>query len=332
MRKKLRVLVVEDSEDDTLLEVREIERGGYQVEYRRVETREELEASLSSGAWDVILSDFTMPHLAGMEALKIVRVKDDFVPFIFVSGTIGEERAVGALKQGASDYVMKAELKRLVPSIGRELREMDLKIQRKEALDELRASENRYRDLFDSAPVGYHEIDKEGLVARINRKELEMLGCSESEVVGKPAWRFVTDPAASREKVLSKLTERTPVEQNLEQVYLRKDGTTFFSITDESLIKNKQSIVTGIRSVVQDITERKRSEEEISAALQRLSLATNLAQMGIWDLDLSRMSVVCDKKMMEISDPRQIAWLCWNSGCNLWSQKILRRLRIPLSK
>ncbi len=114
MEKKLKIIVVEDSENDTLLEIRLIEQAGYRVKYLRVETKEELEAALKADEWDVVLSDFTMPHFSGAEALKLVRSKDDFIPFIFVSGTIGEDRAVKTLKDGASDYILKIDPKRLV--------------------------------------------------------------------------------------------------------------------------------------------------------------------------------------------------------------------------
>lgn len=263
MQRNLRIIVVEDSEDDTILEIRQIEQAGYKVEYTRVETREELDAALKEGKWDVILSDFTMPHFTGIEALRIVRAKDTFIPFIFVSGTIGEERAVDAVKEGASDYVMKVDPKRLVPSIERELRERKLRLERETAQKELRASEEKYRDLFNGAPVGYHEIDKQGLITQVNRMELTMLGYDLSDVLGKPAWEFVADPEASRDRTRSKLAGSVPLAQSTERVYVRKNGTTFHAVTDESLIKNKERIVTGIRTVVQDITERKKAEDAL---------------------------------------------------------------------
>ncbi len=119
----LRVLIVEDSEDDAILLVRELQRGGYDVTHERVDTQAAMEASLETREWDLVVSDHSMPHFSGDAALRLVRTKDHDVPFIFVSGTLGEETAVAALKVGAQDYLMKTNLKRLVPAIQRELRE-----------------------------------------------------------------------------------------------------------------------------------------------------------------------------------------------------------------
>ncbi|HQT91782.1 MAG TPA: PAS domain S-box protein, partial [Candidatus Kryptobacter bacterium] len=266
MEKKLKIIVVEDSENDTLLEVRLIERAGYKVKHVRVETKEELEAALKSDEWDVVLSDFTMPHFSGAEALKVVRSRDDFIPFIFVSGTIGEDRAVKTLKDGASDYILKIDPKRLVSSIERELRDKGLRLQRIKAQDELRESEERYRDLFDSAPVGYHEIDAGGIITRVNRMELKLFGYERDEMVGRPAWLFVADPEASKERVAAKLAGRINISEHFDRVYVRKDGSTFPATIEESYIRDKMGIIVGIRTVVEDVTEKRLIEERLRLA------------------------------------------------------------------
>jgi DNA-binding NtrC family response regulator len=119
----LRVLVVEDSEDDAALLLRELRRGGYDIRHERVDTSEALNTALDTKPWDIVISDHSMPHLSGIDALNIVRAKGFEMPFLFVSGTIGEEAAVAALKRGAQDYLMKGNLRRLIPAIQRELRE-----------------------------------------------------------------------------------------------------------------------------------------------------------------------------------------------------------------
>src|ERR1051326_3028979 len=119
----LRVLMVEDSEDDAALLSRELYRGGYDVTLRRVDSLPALDTAIEGEKWDLVICGYSLPHCSGMEALKLLRQKDAEVPFIFVSGTIGEETAVAALKLGAQDYVMKSNLKRLLPAIQRELHE-----------------------------------------------------------------------------------------------------------------------------------------------------------------------------------------------------------------
>jgi len=126
----LRVLFIEDSEDDAVLQVRLLRQAGYDVAYTRVQSAEELTTALRR-PWDIVISDYSMPHFNGTEALKVVREKGVDVPFIFVSGTIGEDAAVAALKVGAQDYLMKSNLGRLIPSVQRELRESDERKQRK---------------------------------------------------------------------------------------------------------------------------------------------------------------------------------------------------------
>src|ERR1700704_3270640 len=109
----LRVLLIEDSEDDAALLLLELRRGGYKTTHERVDTPAALHTALDNQKWDLVISDHSMPHFSGREALQLLRQKESEVPFIFVSGTMGEEAAVAALKNGAQDYLMKSNLKRL---------------------------------------------------------------------------------------------------------------------------------------------------------------------------------------------------------------------------
>src|ERR1700722_16548315 len=120
----LRLLLVEDSEDDALLLLRELRRGGFTITHQRVDTAVALRAALQLQEWDLVISDHSMPNFSGTAALQLVRSLEPEIPFMFVSGTIGEETAVSALKSGAQDYIMKTNLTRLVPAIQRELKEV----------------------------------------------------------------------------------------------------------------------------------------------------------------------------------------------------------------
>jgi len=121
----LRVLLVEDSENDALLLVRELRRGGYEVTHQRVDSASAMHAALDGGKWDLVLSDHSMPGFSGTQALQLLRSRNVHVPFIFVSGTIGEEMAVSALKSGAQDYLLKGNLKRLLNAVDRTLQEAE---------------------------------------------------------------------------------------------------------------------------------------------------------------------------------------------------------------
>src|SRR3979490_1353082 len=126
----LRVLMVEDSKEDATLLVHLLQQGGYEVHSERVDSAGDLARALHK-KWDIIISDHSMPQFSGTEALKMVRVVEPHIPFIFVSGTIGEDVATDAMKVGAQDYVMKTNLKRLVPAVQRELREAEDRRERK---------------------------------------------------------------------------------------------------------------------------------------------------------------------------------------------------------
>jgi signal transduction histidine kinase len=133
----LRVLIVEDSEDDSLLLKAELARGGYDVSYERVETTDAMRAALQKSGWDIIISDHRMPQFSSLAALALYNACGCDIPFIVVSGSIGEELAVSAMKAGAHDYIMKDNLRRLLPAIERELREADVRRQRTRAHEDL---------------------------------------------------------------------------------------------------------------------------------------------------------------------------------------------------
>ncbi|HEV8267510.1 MAG TPA: response regulator, partial [Thermoanaerobaculia bacterium] len=149
MSRSLRVLFVEDSPDDSELLARELTRGGFALESRRVETLDDLLAALEE-PWDVVISDYSMPHLSGLEALAVVRERRGDIPFILVSGTIGEEVAVDALKAGANDYVMKSKLTRLPTAVERALRDAAERDARRKAEESLRLLERA----VETMPVG----------------------------------------------------------------------------------------------------------------------------------------------------------------------------------
>ena len=153
----LRVLVVEDSEDDTLLLLRELRRGGYEVTHQRVEARESMQAALTGQPWDVVLSDYRMPHFSAPDALQVLKESGLDLPFIIVSGTVGEETAVACMKAGAHDYLLKGSLTRLCAAVEREVREAKVRLARRQAEEGLRRHAERLKIL--------HGIDRAILAA-----------------------------------------------------------------------------------------------------------------------------------------------------------------------
>jgi putative nucleotidyltransferase with HDIG domain len=135
----LRVLLVEDSEDDAQLLLREIKRGGYDVEFERVETTDAMKTALSRQMWNAIICDYSLPHFGAPQALAVLKESGHDLPFIIVSGTIGEESAVSALKAGAHDFIVKGSMARLIPAIQRELKDAGVRHERRQRERELEA-------------------------------------------------------------------------------------------------------------------------------------------------------------------------------------------------
>lgn len=164
MTTPLRVLVVEDSEDDTELLLHELRRGGYDLTHARVDIAEMMRAELSAHTWDIVISDFSMPHFNAFAALELLHSTQQDIPFIIVSGTIGEDRAVTAMKMGAHDYILKGNMKRLVPAVERELREALVRQGHRQADETIRRL--AYTDTLTGLPnrIRFRELVQEAIV------------------------------------------------------------------------------------------------------------------------------------------------------------------------
>ncbi|MEN9224743.1 MAG: ATP-binding protein [Thermostichus sp. HHBFW_bins_43] len=171
----LRVLLVEDSEDDALLTVRELRRGGYQVSYRRVEDAPSMQAALQE-PWDLVLADYTLPQFSALAALALLQSLRLDLPFIVISGTIGEEQAVAAMKMGAHDYLMKGKLARLVPAVERELRDAAERQRRRRAEAALRQREQRFRALIENASDLILMVDETDILRYVSPSLERLLG------------------------------------------------------------------------------------------------------------------------------------------------------------
>jgi two-component system, cell cycle sensor histidine kinase and response regulator CckA len=163
MSEPLHILFVEDSEDDVDLTVRTLRKEGFDPIFARVETREDMKVALFERPWDLVVSDFTMPRFNATEALATLKETGLDIPFIIVSGTVGEETAVAAMRLGAQDYVVKGKLARLAPAVERELRERRERRARKDVEDRLRGYEARYHALFEASPLPMWVFDRETL-------------------------------------------------------------------------------------------------------------------------------------------------------------------------
>src|SRR5665213_1267699 len=180
--RKLKLLLSEDREDDALLVVDELTQSGYRVEWKRVETPEEMLALLSSEDWDIVIADYDLPRFSAMGALEIVKNKGIDVPFLIVSGAMREIDAIAGMRAGVHDYLVKHNLARLGPVVERELREAEVRRERRAAELMLR----RQAQVLDQVHDAVIQTDLEGRILKWNRGADLLLGYSEGEVLGRP--------------------------------------------------------------------------------------------------------------------------------------------------
>ena len=182
MNKSIRVLFVDDSDDDVMLLAKALKKGGYSPIYEQVDTADAMNDALDTQTWDVILCDYAMPNFSSFSALDLYKKKGFDLPFIIVSGTITDETAVAAMKAGAHDYIIKDNLARLCPAIDREMREAKIRKERQHAKTRLKKSEEKYRTLFqDSRDAIYMNADQ-GTFIDFNQSTLELFGYTKEEM------------------------------------------------------------------------------------------------------------------------------------------------------
>ena len=186
MKTKLRILNLEDNAADAELTQAMLSARWPHSELIRVDTRADFLTQLEGQKFDLIFCDYTMPGFNGREALVLARKKCPETPFLFISGTIGEDAAIEALKNGATDYVLKHRLMRLIPAVDRALREVEERAERDRAERAMRQSEYKYREVFESLADAAFLVDaRTGKIVDTNRCAEKMLGCQRGEILGR---------------------------------------------------------------------------------------------------------------------------------------------------
>jgi PAS domain S-box-containing protein len=272
----LRVLIVEDSLDDTLLIAAELRRGGLDAVYERVETAAALQAALEVHPWDLIICDYSMPDFSGPAALALYQKTGVDIPFISVSGSVGEETVAEMIKAGAHDYVMKQNLARLVPAVKRELHAAQQRRDRRHA-ETVAAYLASIVESCDDAIIGK---TLEGTVVSWNLGAERLYGYSAVEMVGQPIFRIIPPyRPAELPEILEKIEQGHAVD-GFETVRIRKDGTAVEVSLTISPIKDAGGRVVGASTVARDITRRKEEENERLGLIQDLTAALAHVHLG----------------------------------------------------
>ena len=270
MTTALRVLIVEDSEEDALLLVRELRRGGYEAAYQRVDSPSGVRATLEHETWDLVVSDYNIPGFGGLEALALVRDRGLDIPFIFVSGTISEDQAVAAMKAGASDYFAKGQLKRLLPAIERELREAKGRAAKRE-------TDMRLAKLVEHAPIGIFRSTPAGKVLSVNAALVRMLGyASAADVLHLDMARDVYADPAERQRLLDEHPYTDREYDEMEATWKRKDGTPLHVELIGRAVRNAAGAIESYETFVRDVTEQRRLQRQLLQA-QKMEAVGRLA-------------------------------------------------------
>lgn len=284
--RSLRVLIIEDYEEDALLLERHLARAGYQVEARRIQTADELHAALADAKpWDLVIADYTLPGFGAREALEIIQGQGVDLPFIIVSGTIDEVSAVSAMRAGAHDYVLKGHLERLIPAIERELADADRRRERIRTENELRLAQQRFSATFNQAAVGMAHTSTEGHFLLVNQRLAEMLRTPVEQLLSLCLQDFLMASEREADAVLfAELLSGERSGYRVERSLMRADGTVFpVQFTVSMLLHDSlrgDEAESTVLWVVEDISARKAAERETGELMTRLINSERLAAAG----------------------------------------------------
>jgi PAS domain S-box-containing protein len=284
MSKPLRVLIVDESEEDAQLIVRELRRGGFDPTYERCDTQAAFKAALEWKTWDVIVADYELPRFNGLTALGIARETGLDIPFVLVSNTIGESLAVTAMKAGAQDYVLKSEMARLPAAVEREVREAKVRRKRREIEETLQRSYRSFRQVMDSAPDGIGVVREEKLIYA-NQALAACFGHeSTDDLVGASPWSLLArEERAPAEAWLREVLESKHAAPPREYRGVRVDGAVVSLEVAASFVENFDGL-PALVVFVRDSTEKRRAMAQVILA-DRLVATGMLASSAALELN-----------------------------------------------
>jgi PAS domain S-box-containing protein len=284
--KTLRVIIVEDSEDDALLLIRALKKGGYNPVYERVDTAEAMGKSLKDKRWDIILCDYKMPDFSAPSAISLLKKTNIDIPVIIISGAIGEETAVECMRLGVRDYITKANLSRLCPAIARELEDAEVRNKEKQtesqrdvALELLRQSEKYFKEITENSSDIIIITDKNGDIKYCSLSIERYTGYKPEELIGKSTLTIIHPDdkkraAADYGKAILKADSAIP---NSFRIVCKDGSERCFEGLGKNLLNNPD--VAGFIMNVRDITERKKAGKELLESEERLRKEQQFSQL-----------------------------------------------------
>jgi two-component system cell cycle sensor histidine kinase/response regulator CckA len=318
MATRLRVLLLDDDPIDAELNIAALQEGGYDCTWRRVDRRETFVQALALADFEVVLSDYSLPDFDGLTALKLFLQRGLHLPFILVSGNIGEEVAIESLKAGATDYVLKSRLERLAPVVTRALHEKEELVRRKSAEEALRRSERDLRSLIENAPYGIFRADMEGRFLDVNPALVKMLGYErESDLLSTyPPKDVFTDLQQAEQ--LKELGESQQSFEGLEFEWKRRDGTAIVVRLSGRPVIGREGRVVSFEVMAENVSERRALEEQLRH-VQKMEAIGRLAGGVAHDFNNLLMVIIGYTELLRENlpkdgDQRGYADAVWNAG------------------
>jgi PAS domain S-box-containing protein len=283
----LSVLIIEDDSKHVALVVRLLRRGGYDPDYKAVDNSQALEDALRDRLWDIVLSDYDMPTLDGLKALRLVRgSRNGETPVIFVSGTINEEDAVDLMHNGAQDFVRKNNLGRLVGAIDRELRVSQTRLEKRRAEEAAETERRLLRQLMDSMPDIIAFKDLQRRYTHVNRATCQLFNRSEGAIIGQTVDAFDTlEEGSARRKDEEEVLVTGRVSANRLETKTLPDGSVRWFLASRAPLRDQSGAITGLAMIARDITDSLRNLEARQAAADRFRKVLELAGDGIVAVD-----------------------------------------------
>jgi len=292
VKKELRILVIEDVAADVVLIDHTLRSGGITFSAKRIETREEFLNELEHEPPDVILSDHGLPGFDGFTALALARERYPEIPFIFVTGSMGEELAIDSLRDGATDYVLKSRISNLVPAVHRALRLAHERMKRKQAEKELRESEERFRLLVSGVKdYAIFMLDPTGRISSWNAGAELVLGYNAAEIVGQNFSVFYRQQDRDDGKPERDLAIATAENRFEDEGWrLRKGEVPFWAHVDIRALRDPEGRLRGFTQVTRDVTERRRNQELLRKGEERYRRLVELCPEGLMVLNQGRIT------------------------------------------
>src|SRR5712692_4887481 len=287
----VRVLILEQSSPDVELCLQELDRAGIPCDATVAGTREEFQALLALKTFDIVLSDYRLPDWTGMEAFEAHKSSGKEIPFLLVTGTLGEEAAVECIKSGVHDYIPKNHLSRLPPAVQRAIKEKSLRDERVRATEALRESEARAREqfaeleqLYRTAPIGLALVGQNLRYVRVNDALAAMNGIPASEHIGRQLRQIIPDAAATVEPLYRQVLESglPLIGVEIHTAIQSQPGVVRDFLTSYYPLLGEDGAPRGVNTIVLDVTERKRTELELRHSDARSRELIDNAPYGIF--------------------------------------------------